>query len=426
MDSRSPPAAEKAPRRGRLSAPARKALGRTVLVVLTMVVLSFVLSRDLLGPFSSFIKSPQGTALDQLTRSLYHFAAPSRGGFPLVVLVDLDQRSVEKLSPQGYVFNRGQMARIIAKLMEYHPRATFLDFDLSQPSNEGGQRSPGDEQLLETLRRLSSPLLLPDERVLGLPLSEVNPNLRRVAAQILYDADGQARMIPHPQAGQPLPAALALYCAGAELDETRCREVAGGVGDGKRIVFREVRRYGPGSEGEQLWPGLTVVSGLELLGDTLARSPQTEGAIFLVGRTFPVESDAHFTPVGALQGIDIHTSALMTLATYRHFSEVLRLGPVLLVLAGLVFVALWLTYSITDGLLRASRFRDLTQALIETAVAGWFLFFTGVFVLQFHGMFLDYLFPILAFQLGMLAIKPFTGGKKNEEEVEGQRSKVQR
>ncbi|GEM86518.1 CHASE2 domain-containing protein [Meiothermus granaticius] len=421
MDSRSPPASAQPPRPWRSSAHAQKALKHTLLVVLVMLLLSFVLAHNLLGPFSSFIKLPQGTALDQLTRTLYHFGAPARGGFPLVVLVELDQRSVERLSPQGYVFNRGQMARILTKLMEYRPRAVFLDFDLSQPTNEGGRYSAGDAQLLHTLRGISFPLLLPDPQVLGLPLAQVNPHLQPVAAQILYDSDGQARMIPRPRSGHPLPAALALYCAGAGLDETRCREIAGGSGEGKRIVFREVRRYGPTSEGAQLWPGLTVVGALELLEGTLARSPQTEGALFLVGRTFPLADDAHFTPVGPLQGIDIHTNALMTLATYRHFSEVLRLGPVLLVLAGLVFISLWLTYGLLDGVLQASRWRDLTKSLLETAVAGWFLFFAGVLVLQVYGQFLDYLFPILAFQLGMLAAKAFKGGKRNERTLKGEK-----
>ncbi|MBF6592914.1 MAG: CHASE2 domain-containing protein [Thermaceae bacterium] len=415
MNSRTPQAQNPPPRRVRLSPHARKALRRTLLVVLTMLVLSLVLSRGWLGPFSVIIKSPQGTALDQLTRFVYPWPAPRPArGFPLVILVDLDQASVQQLSPEGYVFNRGQMARLLQKLMEYRPKAVFLDFDLSQPSNEGGVRSAGDQQLLQTLRQVSSLLLLPDPQVMGLPLAQVSPRLEQVAAQILYDGDGQARWVPRPRSGQPLAASLALYCLGAGLDQARCRNLGQGSQDGKRIVFRQVRRYGPDTEGTQLWPGLVVISGNELLADTLAKSPQTEGALFLVGRTYPVSDDAHFTPVGALQGIDIHLSALMTLATYRHFSEVLGWGPLLLVVAVLVFVALWLTYTITDGLLRASRFRDFTQALIETAIAAWFLFFAGVLVLQYYGHFLDYLFPILAFQLGMLALKPFSGGKKHE------------
>lgn len=421
MDSRTPPVLKRQVWRFWLSPYARKALEHTLLVVLTMLVLSFVLSRDLLGPFSNLIKLPQGVALDQLSRALYGWGAPKpAAAFPLVVLVNIDRDSAEKLSPRGYVFNRGQTATIIAKLMEYRPKAVFLDLDLSQPSNEGGVRSKGDERLLGTLRAVSSPLMLPDATVIGVPLASVNPNLRQVAAQILYDLDGQARSIPKAEPKGPLAASLALYCAGAGLDEASCRRVAGGAGGGKRIVFRAVRRYGPGSDGEQLWPGLAVLSAKELLDDNLAKSPQTEGAIFLVGRTYPAPDDAHFTPVGVLQGIDIHVSSLMTLATYRHFSEVLGLGTSLLVLGGLVFTALWLTYGIIDGLLRASRWRDLTKSLIETAVAGWFLFFAGVVVLQFYGQFLDYLFPILAFQLGMLALKPFAGGKKDEAHGKGQ------
>ena len=54
-------------------------------------------------------------------------------------------------------------------------------------------------------------------------------------------------------------------------------------------------------------------------------------------------------------------------------------------------------------------------------MAGWFLFFAGVVVLQFYGQYLDYLFPILAFQLGMLALKPFTGGKEDGNHGESQR-----
>lgn len=402
----------------RFSPHARKALVRTGVVVVVMVVMSYVLSHNLLGPFSVLLKVEQSTPLDQLTRAVHRWGAPRAAqGFPLVVLVDLDRQAVNRLSPQGYVFHRGSMAKVVQKVLEYRPNAVFVDFDLTQPSNENGVRSAGDAQLLEVLQQAQFPLLLPDKTVIGEPLSQVSANLHSVDARVLYDGDGQARWIPKPEANQPLPTALGLYCLGLGLDlqdQAACRQLAGSsAGDGKRIVFREIRRFASGSEGSQLWPGLVVIGGLDLLGGGLVKSPQTEGAIFLIGRTFPSDSDAHFTPIGPIQGIDIHANALMTLATYRHFSETLGLGPLLLLIAGLVFLALWLTYSITDGWLGASRFQDFIRGLIEAAIAAWFLFFTGVFIVQYYGYFLDYLFPIAAFHLALLGMKLFKKGGKN-------------
>jgi CHASE2 domain-containing sensor protein len=187
--------------------------------------------------------------------------------------------------------------------------------------------------------------------------------------------------------------------------------------DGKRIVYREIRRYGAHTEGRQLWPNLVVMGGLQFLNDGLVKSEKTQGALFLVGRTYPRADDVHFTAIGAVQGIDIHVNALLTLATYRSFSETLGWGPVLLLVPLVVFLALWLTYSITDGWLRASHFQGFVQALIETAVAAWFLFFAGVLILQYTGHFLDYLYPIVAFQMGALLLKLFAGGKKNESKT---------
>ena len=404
----------------RFSPHALKALGRTGLVILLMVAVSYILSNNLLGPFSVFLKGPQSSALDQLSRAIYNLASPvAIRNFPLVVLVNLEETSINQLSPQGYVFDRGQMARLVEKIGVYRPKGVFLDFDLSQATNEGGVRSTGDERLLQAMRRVQYPLLLPDSRLLGLPLEQVNANLHPVTAQVLYDSDGQTRLIPKPQEGQPIAASLGLYCLGVGLDAgdgATCRaKVARGnpKADGKRIIYREIKRFREGSGGNQLWPGLVVVSGLELLQGGLVQAPATEGALFLVGRTFPQAADVHFTPVGPLQGIDIHTNATLTLATYRQFSETLPWGPVLVVVPILVFMSLWLTYSISDGLLRVSRFQNFVNGLIETPVAAWLLFFAGVVVVQYFGYYLDYLYPIAAFQLALLGIKLFKKGGKN-------------
>jgi CHASE2 domain-containing sensor protein len=314
------------------------------------------------------------------------------------------------------------MAKIVQKLLLYRPAAVFLDFDLAQPSNENGLHSEGDMKLLEVLQKAQFPILLPDGQAIAQPLKQAGPNLYQVDARVLYDGDGQTRWVPRAEPNQPLPTALALYCLGQgtpakQLDH--CRGLAGSSGSaGKRIVFREIRRFPAGTEGSQLWPGLVVMSGLELLNDGLVQSPQTEGAIFLVGRSFPVAADVHFTPIGPVQGIDIHANALMTLATYRHFSETLSWGPLLGLVSLLVFLALWITYSITDGWLKLSRFQDFIKSLIEAAIAAWFLFFAGVVIVQYYGYFLDYLFPIAAFHLTLLSLKLRKGGKKHEVVVE--------
>lgn len=408
----------KIPRRIRSSPHARKALGRTALVVVLMLAVSYVLSNNLLGPFSVFLKGPQSGALDQLSRATHRWASPVPiRGFPLVVLVDLERESVKQLSPQGYVFNRGEMARITQKILEYKPKGVFYDFDFAEPTNEGGMRSAGDQKLLEAMQQTSYPILLPDPQMLGLPLAKINPNLHAVAAQVLYDGDGQTRFIPRPTSSKPLAASVGLYCLGMGygVNSPACLSLVSSgnpKADGKRIVFRDIQRFS--GSGQQLWPGLVVLSGLELLQGGLVKTEQTEGALFLVGRTFPAASDAHFTPIGAVQGIDIHLNALMTLATYRHFSESLSWGPVLLLVPLLVFLALWLTYSISDGLLQGKRLQSFIKSLIETAITAWFLFFAGVFILQYYGYYLDYLYPIVAFQMGSLLLNLFKGGKANE------------
>ncbi len=418
-------------RRWALSPHARKALGRTGLVVLVMVASSYILSNNLLGPFGGFIKGPQGASLDRLTRVVHRWGSPVPiRDFPLVVLVELEQRSIEQLSPGSNVFHRGQLARILDKVSEYQPKGVFFDFDLRYPSNEGGRMSAGDLRLLEALRQARIPVLLPDQTLMGQRLENLNPNLYAVQAQVLYDSDGQTRKIPRPRPGQPVAASLGLYCLGLGVnlrDGVSCLQaVAPGSlkADGKRIVYREVRRFGAQSEGRQLWPNLIVIGGLEFLNDGLVQSEKTYGALFLVGRTHPKADDVHFTAIGPVQGIDIHLNALLTLATYRSFSETLGWGPVLLVVPLVVFLALWLTYTITDGWLKASRLQGFVQSLIETAVAAWFLFLAGVLILQYSGHFLDYLYPIAAFQMGALLLKLFAGGRKNESKNSDEGSEV--
>ncbi|WP_299429561.1 CHASE2 domain-containing protein [uncultured Meiothermus sp.] len=418
------PVLAKPSRRRILSPYARKALWRTGLVVLVMVASSYILSHNLLGPFGAFIKGPQGASLDRLTIVVHRWGSPVPiRDFPLVVLVELQQSSIEHLSSNSYVFNRGQLARITQKILAYQPKGIFLDLDLRYSSNEGSGLSAGDRQLLEVLERLEAPVLVPDNEVLGQPLGRLNANLHAVQAQVLYDRDGQTRQIPRPLPGQPVAASLGLYCLGLGIDlreGSRCQQVVATgnpQADGKRIVYREIRRYGAGIEGPQLWPNLVVMGGLEFLNDGLVQSEATQGALFLVGRTYPKADDVHFAAIGPVQGIDIHLNALLTLATYRNFSETLGWGPVLLVVPLVVFLALWLTYSITEGWLKASRFQGFVQTLIETAVAAWFLFLAGVAILQYSGHFLDYLYPIVAFQMGALLLKLFAGGKKNESKT---------
>ncbi|RIH75886.1 CHASE2 domain protein [Calidithermus terrae] len=419
---------------------ARKALHRTALILLVMGALQLIHRYDLLGPLGFLVDVEQNAPLDQLTRVVYRWdAPPPRQAFPPVVLVEVDRHSLEALGVQGYLFHRGRMADLLLRAAEYRPAGVLVDFDLSFGSNEQAALSEGDERLLRVLARFPYPLLLADGRspealsdaevpepsVLGRPMGRLNPQIFPVNAFVLYDSDGVTRWVPKAEPGQPLPAALALYCLGAGRDLGRpedleaCRRLsAGPFGVGERIVFREIQRFGDGTQGEQLWKGLTVISAAEFLRGGLVRSQSTEGAVFLLGRTWPLDSDQHFVPVRAassgLQGIDIHVNALMTLVTYGHFSAGLNRWLLVFMVPALVFVALLLTYAITDGLLGRSRFRKVINGLLEPTIIVWLLFWVGAFIVNRFGYFLDYLFPVVAMHFALLGLKVWRGAKGHD------------
>lgn len=416
---------------------ARKALHRTGLILLVMGALQLIHRYDLLGPLGFLVEVEQNAPLDQLTRVVYRWnAPPPRRAFPPVVLIEVDRHSLEALRVRGYLFHRGRMADLLLRVADYRPAGVLLDFDLSFGSNEQAALSEGDERLLRVLGRFPYPLLLADDRplealsdadglqpsVLGLPMRQVSPRLLPVNAFVLYDSDGVTRWIPKAEPAQPLPAALALYCLGIGHDLSRpedleaCRKLsAGAFGMGERIVFREIQRFAVGTQGEQLWKGLTVISAAEFLRGGLLQDQSTQGAIFLLGRTWPPDSDQHFVPVRAassgLQGIDIHVSALMTLVTYGHFSEGLDLWLLVFLVPTLVFVSLLITYSITDGLLGRSRFRKVINGLLEPTIIVWLLFWVGAFIVNRFGYFLDYLFPVVAMHFALLGLKVWRGAR---------------
>jgi CHASE2 domain-containing sensor protein len=400
----------------------RKTLERTVLIALVMLAVNYIQTRDLLGPLSILLKIERDGPLDLLSRGVYRWPAPiPKQKYPPVFLIELEQQSIQTFSPQGYLFHRGQMAKLLSKLAEYKPKGVLLDLDLAQPSNEGGVLSAGDRELLATLKRLDYPLLIPDDTALNQPIAKVNPKLYRVGAYVLYEGSGMTRLIPAVKNGGRIPSALALYCVGLGLDlhnrlqEDQCRRYGQGSGEGKRIVYREIPRYGPNAFGEQRWQGLMLLSGVELLQDSLVKGPETEGAVFVVGRTFPEASDLHFTPVGAMQGVDIHLNALMTLVTYGHLSDTVSIGLLVLFVLVFMFGALLIVYIITDGLIQAAKWQDVARGFLEAGLTAWIMFFAGRFVVQRFGFFLDYMLPIAAFHLLLLGMKVFKRGGKRVE-----------
>lgn len=397
-----------------------KALSRTGLLLLIYLVLSTVLGLRLLGPVSDFLEEEQNAALDGLTRVVYRLGGPkAQTPFPPVLFVELDLASVERLSPKGNVFHREALARVVQKTFAYRPAGVLIDLDLSQPSNEGGLPSEGDKKLLEVLRKAPHPVLLSDPLLLGQAVPK-QPNLLVVSSQILYEADGVARWIPGAEDTPCLPAALALYGLGTgqTLKPCRAEGLAGHIqvlgfsgGVGERIVFRKIRRFEANHSGRQPWPGLTLISGVDLLAGRLDKTA-ADGAVVVIGRTYPPADDLHFTPVrpggGGLPGVEFHLNALMTLVTYGHFASGLKLIPVLILLLVAVFLVLVLVYWLSSKLVR---FRTLLTEVLEGSLSAFCLFWLGVVLVQRYGYFVDYALPVLALHLVLLLFKVYQEAK---------------
>jgi CHASE2 domain-containing sensor protein len=400
-----------------------KALWRALCIVPVTLILGFV-SVQQLGVISSLVKAERDVLFDALTRTVQHMTAPTPPpDVRPVILVDIDEASINGLSPSGHVFHRGQLAKLLTKIADHTPRGVFVDLDLRQPSNENGVLSVGDQELLMALGKLSYPLLLANGLLLGQPRTTTNANLVPVNVAALYEED-VTRRIPHPMLVPTaktveFPAAVAMYCIGQRLDLRKpqavqtCRQqthlsgIAGSGELGSRIGFRELRRFAEGVVGSQFWPGLHVISALDFAKERLAVSPETRDALWVVGRSYPLASDQHLTPIGPLAGVDVHVNALMTLVTYSHFADDTN-GLLLIVVAMVsVFVGLLTTFLFSEWLMVwverrwawTSIVREPVHSFIEAGLTVTLMFVVGVFVLRYRGYFLDYVLPVLSFHL---------------------------
>lgn len=407
----------------------RKALLRTAIIALSSLLLGVVTQSNLLGPLSVFVRQiQQDFVINQVTQRLYRFGSrPAYITAPRVVLIDLDSASVQRLSPNGYLFNRARTAQILEYAKRYQPSAVFVDLDLEQGSNDNGQLSPTDQRLQTVIRQIKYPLLLPNKRILDTEFSSLSANLTEVNPNVLSAADGVARWIPSSRAEDVLPASVALFCAGLGLDvQTQTARAACLVRAGlsenattqNRIVFHQIKRRQDGQIPVQLWKGFDVIPAVEFLNGAYPVVAETQKTIFLIGRSDPASNDFFLTPVdkgggGGIPGVDIHVHSLMNLITYQHFLE--QSNPVVLfiILPITFFVALLLTYYLTDRLFLGFVVRNKESKNIVKqwwlkrldGLEGWLiatvLFFAAIGIAYWFGYFLDFALPVIAFQYVM-------------------------
>lgn len=400
-----------------------QAVRESALAVLIFCFLSWAVNDNRLGWFSDSLSDAQDKAYDALASLEYHFAGPVAPppGTPPVVFVDIDEATLSAANISPYLFHRGLLAALLAKLSGQHPKAVYVDLNLSSASQEPDlnqegparfPRSPGDLALLRVLRAPHPfPLLLSQPKVFGESVVRLGGSSCWVTPAVITDSGATVRRIPRRWKNGPYPASEALFRA-AQPGGFQCPEatqVSFPPKDiyrtslyGEPIVFHEIRGADAAT---YTWPGLTVVDARSVLS---AEGIQLEeGALVVVGRTDRGSQDMHSSAVGELAGVKLHLNALMTLLTYRH--PVVPLDPLLsatlafasMLLAILVAPPLRLLF--TRQLERFGIRRELGN-LFEHPIMWGLLFGAAFMAYRYGGRFLDYALPIVSLELARLAL----------------------
>jgi CHASE2 domain-containing sensor protein len=428
----------------------KRALIDTVLLFLaSLVSLLFFQSSatglrlPVVGIFINSLVGIQNEALDQLNRFVYQlpFFTPSTD-FPSVALVYIDTDALKIMRPGGgYDLDRGQLATLLEAIERDAPSAVFVDLDLSWPNNRAPLGNPelsaGDLKLknfLEQHAQNRPRYFLAGNKLFGQSLDvERFPGLCPTSINLIAEDSGIVRWVPGLGQDQRIdqgverlyPAAQAMQAFYGDPLENPPRDCAdlnsrvpkldqvsqpnlnlyGGIGE--RIVFREIRYpFTAKSDAEQLWgTGFQPIPAANLL-QVSAKGDRhiARGSIVLIGRTDPESGDIHNTPVGRLAGIEIHTNALLTLASYRHFAQPLGAFGVILLLLPIMFLFLVTSYSLADLIVNV---KLPIHGYVETILVWVLLFVPAVMVLALFGYYLDYAGPKFVLELIRNAFRHF-------------------
>jgi CHASE2 domain-containing sensor protein len=406
-----------------------QALRESALAVLVFIFLSWAATGGQLGWFSDTLADIQDKAYDTLAKLEYNFSSPKPPAFGTrpVVFVDIDEATVKADNPSPYLFHRGLLSQLLTKVGASHPRAVYVDLNLSFPSQEPdlrpgasvrAPRSAGDTALFRYLDAPHGfPLLLSQPVLFGEPLSALHGSACWVTPSVVTDSGATVRRIPRRWQDGPYPAAEALFRAAQ--GQFRCsrtnlrnaeppKNVYRTAIYGEPIIFHRIQA-GNTADGVRDWPDLSVVSAGDLLRSGLSLEPDV---IVLVGRTDRASSDLHNSAVGVLPGIDLHLNALLTLLAYHH--ALLPLNPFVSALyAFLVMLFALLAAPVLSSLLtRLLERRGLRQdfgTFFEHPIMWGLLYLAAFLAYRYSGRFLDFALPIVSLEFGRLILHRQTG-----------------
>ncbi|AWN23973.1 hypothetical protein DKM44_12655 [Deinococcus irradiatisoli] len=402
---------------------ARRALRESSLAVLIFLLLSWAATEGRLGWFSDTLADAQDKAYDALAKLENNFVSPLAPppGTPQVIFVDIDEASVNTFNPGLYLFHRGLLADLVQKLSATHPRAIYIDLNLSMASQEpdltrhGAARFPrskGDQALYGLLTAPHDfPILLSQPALFGEPLARLGGALCWVTPEVITDSGDTVRRIPRRWQDGPYPAAEALFQA-AQPGGFHCPK-AQHAGEVPKNVYRTAlygepiifHRIPAANEAEYGWPGVSVIRAGDLLGPADLR-PEA-GTVVVIGRTDAGSQDLHNSTVGNVPGVELHLNALMTLLLYHHGVQAVH--PLLS--AGLAFLVMLLAI-LGAPLLSAFLTRQLERLGLKQKIGDlfehpilWGLLYLAAFVAyRYTGRFLDFALPILSLEFSRLIL----------------------
>ena len=401
----------------------RRALRESSLAVLIFLLLSWAATKGHLGWFSDTLADAQDTAYDALAKLENNFVSPLAPppGSPPVIFVDIDDESINTLNPGLYLFHRGLLAELMQKLSATHPKAIYIDLNLSMASQEPDlakhgalrfPRSKGDKALYEVLTAPHDfPVLLSQPGLFGEPLSRLGGALCWVTPAVITDSGDTVRRIPRRWQDGPYPAAEALFQA-AQPGGFRCPRAQQAAQPpenvyrtalyGEPIIFH---RISAASSADYAWPGLTVIRAGDVLGSADLR-PEA-GTVVVIGRTDAGSQDVHSSTVGSVPGVKLHLNALMTLLLYHHgvqavhplLSALLAFLVMLLAILGAPLLSAFLTRQLEHlGL------KQKLSDLFEHPILWSLLYLAAFLAYRYTGRFLDFALPILSLEFSRLIL----------------------